>query len=630
MATVANVGGAAPALARRLARGLDAGGDWGGAAMATARAASEGLRARLRPRARPRASSSAAARRPRRAGVRGMALDSQAPDLDELREAARKAWSSQPQQAPTFASEPDVGGSTLPATATEDTITAVVTATSPTQGGVAVVRMSGSGAVDAARRCFRTPAALRVAAEHGADAAQQHMDAWSPVTHVMEYGYVVDAEGTVVDEVLLAPMLAPRSFTAEDVVELQGHGGAVCPDRVLAATISAGARLARPGEFSLRAYLNGRLDLTQAEAVQRLIASKTSRAADAALAAARGGIADEVRALREALIDVLVEVEARIDFEEELPPLDVPMVSAAARAAGARARAAAATCARGRALESGIAVALVGRPNTGKSSLLNAWTGSDRSIVTELPGTTRDVVEAPLVMERSGVPVRVLDTAGIRGDTADVVEALGVERSRSAAACADAVLMVIDAERGWTAADAEVWESVEAGVGGDRGDTSEGAQPGAGGGYAADADSMGGGGAGAAKVLVINKIDLRARDEVVASLPAGVPERFDAVVGTSALTSRGMDLLEAALLDSASAAGVQGGAAWAVNARQGEALLRAAAAVDSLMQSIESDLPLDCWTVDLREAIMALGEVSGEEVKEEVLDKVFANFCIGK
>ena len=131
-------------------------------------------------------------------------------------------------------------------------------------------------------------------------------------------------------------------------------------------------------------------------------------------------------------------------------------------------------------------------------------------------------------------------------------------------------------------------------------------------------------------MLVINKIDLRARDEVVASLPAGVPERFDAVVGTSALTSRGMDLLEAALLDSASAAGVQGGAAWAVNARQGEALLRAAAAVDSLMQSIESDLPLDCWTVDLREAIMALGEVSGEEVKEEVLDKVFANFCIGK
>ena len=479
-----------------------------------------------------------------------------------------------------------------------------MTATSPTQGGVAVVRLSGSGAAEVARRCFRTPQALRGGGDGvsggGVEAQEARMGGWVPESHRAEYGYVVDGAGAVVDEVLLLPMLAPRSFTAEDVIELQGHGGAVCPERVLSACVAAGARLARPGEFSLRAYRNGRLDLTQAEAVQRLIASRTSRAADAALSAARGGLGDEVRALRDALIDVLVEVEARIDFEEELPPLDVPAVSEATSSCARRAREAAATAARGRALEQGIAVALVGRPNTGKSSLLNAWTESERSIVTAMPGTTRDVVEAPLVLADSGVPVRLLDTAGIRDAVSDEVEAIGVARSRDAAGEADAVVMVISAEEGWTDADAGVWESVADG--------------------ANDVTA----------VLVVNKTDLRDAAEAAAGVPEAVRARFAAVVGTSALQRQGMPELEAALLAGAAAAATGGGAAWAANARQGEALLRAAGALESLEQSIATDLPLDCWTVDLREAIMTLGEVSGEEVKEEVLDRVFSTFCIGK
>lgn len=477
------------------------------------------------------------------------------------------------------------------ATAEEDTIVSVVTG--PTsQGAVAIIRISGSDAIDVSSRLFRPNG--------------RHKPGWRPITHQLYYGTVVDDEGAMIDEVLLLPMLSPRSYTREDVIELHCHGGGVCAERVLRRCLESGARPARPGEFTLRAFLNGRLDLAQAESVLQLVTARTPAAADSALAGLQGGLGQAVGSMRHACLALLAELEARLDFDEDLPAADNGRLRQQVESLQQQIEAALRTARRGQLLRTGLQVAIVGRPNVGKSSLLNAWTRTDRAIVTDIAGTTRDVLEAGLVLP-GGVPLTLLDTAGIRRSS-DAVEKIGVERSQAAAVGADIVLMVMDASAGWTAADAEIFRSM---WGDGPGSSSCLVQ--------------------APALLVANKMDLMGDGSRDVLLPIVPKQAFSAVVKTCATSRAGLEELEQGVLTLAGAPELAaGGLSWAVNERQAAALVAAHEALMRVAESVGEGLPIDFWTIDLRAAVIALGEVSGDDLTEEVLDAVFSKFCIGK
>jgi tRNA modification GTPase len=452
------------------------------------------------------------------------------------------------------------------------TIVAIATAVVPQQGSVGIVRLSGVDAVKIARQIFRTP-------------GQQQWE-----SHRILYGYVRHPRtGVTIDEALLLVMLAPRSYTREDVVEIHSHGGIILVQQILQLCVEYGAKVAEPGEFTLRAFLNGRIDLTQAESISDLVGALSPAAAQTAIAGLQGKLRQPIGQLRSQALDLLAEIEARIDFEEDLPPLDIVNVKAQLVALTAEIGQIVATADRGELLRSGLKVAILGQPNVGKSSLLNAWSRSDRAIVTPLPGTTRDVVESQLVV--GGIPVQVLDTAGIR-DTSDVVEQIGVARSRAAAQAADLVLLTIDAQIGWTEVETEIYAQIDP----------------------------------ITTIVVMNKIDL------VDRLPKlDIPRGISAVVETAAASELGIDRLETAIL--AIVAGGKLSAAnidLAINQRQAAALIRAQSALQQVLITIKGEFPLDFWTIDLREGIRALGEVTGEEVTESVLDRIFSRFCIGK
>jgi tRNA modification GTPase len=447
-----------------------------------------------------------------------------------------------------------------------DTIAAIATAVAPGQGSVAILRLSGPRSEAIGRRLFHP-------------AGQQPWE-----SHRVLYGHVIDpASGERVDEALLLLMRAPRSFTREDVVEFHCHGGLVVVRRVLELVLAAGARPADAGEFSLRAVLHGRLDLTRAEAIGQLVAARGRRAAQLAMAGLDGGLHQRVSQLRSSLLDQLSELEARLDFDDELPPLDVAALTDALRQTQAALHQLVADAQQGQLLREGPRVAIIGRPNVGKSSLLNLLSQRDRAIVTPLPGTTRDLLESELLLD--GVPLTLLDTAGIR-PTSDPVEQLGIARSQRALASADAVLLLFDLSDGWTPADQALREQVPPDV----------------------------------PLLVVgNKRD---RLPPGASLaPADVP--------LCALSGEGRQELADALLERCGAAGHQG-LEVALNTRQRDLAAAAATALGRSLQAAAEDLPTDFWTIDLREAIQRLGEITGEDVSEAVLERVFSRFCIGK
>ncbi|MEA5511631.1 tRNA uridine-5-carboxymethylaminomethyl(34) synthesis GTPase MnmE [Crocosphaera sp. UHCC 0190] len=452
-----------------------------------------------------------------------------------------------------------------------ETIAAIATAIVPQQGSIGIVRLSGQNALFIARTLFYAPG------------KQQ----WE--SHRILYGFIRHPQTQqTIDEALLLLMLAPRSYTCEDVVEFHCHGGIIPVQQVLQLCLEQGAKLAQPGEFTIRAFLNGRIDLTQAESIAELVGARSPQASQIAVAGLQGKLAQPIRQLRHTCLDILAEIEARIDFEEDLLPLDENVVSEGLEAILRQVETILSTADQGELLRTGLKVAIVGRPNVGKSSLLNAWSRSDRAIVTDLPGTTRDVVESQLVV--GGIPIQVLDTAGIR-ETVDQVEKIGVERSRLAARQADLILLTIDAQVAWTREETEIYQPI----------------------------------AHLPVILVINKIDLATPD--FSQFPAQIKH----IVKTSAAQNQGIDGLEKAILASVHQENLKAANLdLAINQRQAAALTRAKIALQQVEETINNQLPLDFWTIDLRTAIQALGEITGEEITESVLERIFSRFCIGK
>lgn len=454
----------------------------------------------------------------------------------------------------------------------DDTIAAISTPIG--EGGIGIVRLSGPEALAIAQSIF-----LRGRGRTSACTLQPYR---------LHYGHIVDPDtGQTLDEVLMAYMPAPWTYTRQDVVEINCHGGIVPLRKVLELCLRYGARLAGPGEFTLRAFLNGRIDLAQAEAVLDIVRAKTAASLRVAVDQLDGRLSDEIRQVRAQMLDVLSWLEASVDFaEEEIPSRDIgPDLERIQE----KLEYLLSTAEQGIIYRQGVRTAIVGRPNVGKSSLLNALLRTSRAIVTPIPGTTRDTLEETLNLQ--GVPLVLVDTAGITSDTADVVERLGIERSRAALAQADLALFVVDGSEPLTEADHDIAALLN--------------------------DKPG--------LLVINKSDLPGVVNVEGFLPH-LPR-----VHISALTGEGLDMLEAAIIEAVFSGRVLASDALLVsNPRHKNALQRAHEHVVAARRTYAQGLPADFVSIDVMAAINALGEITGETLHEDLLETIFSNFCIGK
>src|SRR2546430_2818869 len=474
-----------------------------------------------------------------------------------------------------------------------DTIAAI--ATPPGIGGIGVVRVSGPEAFAFVHPLVRQPGGRTDI----------------PPSHLLTYGQIVDpATEEIVDEVLAAFMRAPRTYTREDVVEIQGHGGPLVLQRILRLVLAQGARMANPGEFTLRAFLNGRLDLAQAEAVMDLIGAQTEAGQRLAMQQLQGRVSSQVQEARHAILAVLARIEASIDFPEEDVPTPqpaelAPMIAIAQEQVGALL----AGSEQGRLYRQGQRTAIIGRPNVGKSSLLNALLRSERAIVTPIAGTTRDTVEE--VANLHGIPLHLIDTAGITPGE-DPVEQMGVQRSRSAAESADVVLLVFDGAEPLTGQDRQVSEELKImGFGG-----------------GADTTLQTSTVRGRPVVVVINKADRERRLEIekVHSMWPCAP-----FVVTSTLSGEGLPELEETVANLVLAGKtLHSESALVTSARHQEALRLAAEHLQASLVPLDRGLPLDFVSIDLRAAYDALGEITGETASDDLLDKIFSEFCIGK
>ena len=448
----------------------------------------------------------------------------------------------------------------------DDTIAAI--ATSLGDGGLAVIRVSGPQAFNIADRVFR-PAKSTI----GLPSAFP--------THTIHYGHVVEGDRPV-DEVLMTGMRAPRSFTREDVVELSCHGGALVAEEVLRLTLAAGARLAEPGEFTRRAFLNGRIDLTQAEAVADIIRARTDRALSAANAQLAGGLSKRVETLRQNLISVLAHLEAHLDFpDEDIDPSSAEIIQQRLRDGASLIESLLATANQGRILRQGLRAAIVGRPNAGKSSLLNQLLDTDRAIVSEAPGTTRDTIEETANIR--GLPIVFVDTAGIR-ETDDAIEREGVRRSREMMAQAELTLHVLDGSEPLSSDDRALLElSKDKPV-----------------------------------IHVLNKRDLAHRLEGVEGILV------------SCRTGEGLEILRDRIHELALSGPMGEGSDVLINARHQDALRRALEGIEATTAALDQGLSLEFAALDLRLGLSAVGEIVGKTTTEDLLDQIFGEFCLGK
>jgi tRNA modification GTPase len=479
-----------------------------------------------------------------------------------------------------------------------DTIAAI--GTPPGYGGIGVIRVSGPEAFPLVLPLLQRPGGRTDL----------------PPSHLLTHVHIVDpTTRETLDEVLVAFMSAPRTYTREDVVEVQGHGGPLVLQRILRLVLAQGARMANPGEFTLRAFLNGRLDLAQAEAVMDLISAQTEAGQRLAMQQLRGRISEQVQDARNAVLGIIARIEASIDFPEEDVPTPQPeelrpLIEMAQRKVAALL----AGSEQGQLYQQGLRTAIIGRPNVGKSSLLNALLRIDRAIVTPIAGTTRDTVEE--VANLHGIPLHLIDTAGIT-PSSDPIEQIGVQRSRVAAESADVILLVFDGSERLTEQDQRVSQELRNMGFGTQNRTNY--QPG---GDETPSNLS------RAMIVVVNKADCPQRFEIdeLDTMWPGAP-----IVTTSTLTGAGLPDLEETIADLVLAGrALYGESALITSARHQEALRRAAENLRASLISLGHGLPLDFVSIDLRATYDALGEVTGETASDDLLDRIFSEFCIGK
>ncbi|WP_456272873.1 tRNA uridine-5-carboxymethylaminomethyl(34) synthesis GTPase MnmE [Bacillus sp. AK031] len=458
-----------------------------------------------------------------------------------------------------------------------DTIAAISTPMG--EGAIAIIRLSGDEAFSIADKVFK-----------GIKGNSVHDFA----SHTINYGHIVDpSSGAVVEEVMMSVMKGPRTFTREDIIEINCHGGLVSVNKVLQLVLKNGARLAEPGEFTKRAFLNGRVDLSQAEAVMDLIRAKTDRAMNVALNQMEGRLSKLIRKLRQEILETLAHVEVNIDYPEydDVEEMTHGVLLEKSKYVRDEIEKLLRTSEQGKILREGLSTVIIGRPNVGKSSLLNSLVHENKAIVTDIPGTTRDVIEEYVNVR--GVPLRLVDTAGIR-ETEDIVERIGVERSRQVLKEADLILLVLNYSDEFTHEDEQLFKAVE----------------------------------GMDVIVIVNKTDLpqKINMERVKELAAEHP-----IVTTSLLEEQGIDELEEAISSLFFAGSLEAGdMTYVSNSRHIALLNQAHGSIDEAINGVEMGTPIDIAQIDLTRTWELLGEIIGESVHESLIDQLFSQFCLGK
>lgn len=453
-----------------------------------------------------------------------------------------------------------------------DTIAAISTPIG--EGGISIVRMSGDAAVEIANKVFKGKNLLKAA------------------SHTIHYGHIVDPENSqVIDEVMVSVMLAPKTFTREDIVEINCHGGIVVTNHILQLLLKNGARMAEAGEFTKRAFVNGRIDLTQAESVMDIVRAKTDRARQVAEKQLEGGLLKKIRAMRQQILDTLANVEVNIDYPEyDADTITAKQITEVSNAVIDKIDEMLKTATEGTVLRNGLATAIIGQPNVGKSSLLNYLTKSDTAIVTDVAGTTRDTLEEYVSVK--GVPLKLIDTAGIRA-TNNKVERIGVERSKQALAQADLVLLLLDASQKLSSEDLALIKA-----------TSH-----------------------KKRIVILNKTDLgqKVSVEELKKLTGSK------VIAISILHEKNLALLEQAI-NELFFSGIEnsGDQVMVTNQRQVGLLAKAKKQLQDVIDALASGVPLDIAQIDFTGAWDTLGEITGESSPDELINELFSQFCLGK
>lgn len=456
-----------------------------------------------------------------------------------------------------------------------DTIAAISTAVG--EAGIGIVRLSGRRAIDIGNKVFR-----------GIKAKELNQGENRKLT----YGHIVDSEDNIIDEVLIAYMQEPYTYTRENMVEIYCHGGIVPVRKTLELLLNNGARIAEPGEFTKRAFLNGRLDLSQAEAVIDIIKSKTDKSYEVSLNQLEGSLSKEVRELRDIILSMLAYVEASIDFpDENLESMTYEEMESQGNAIKEKIEILLSTADRGKILRDGLNTVILGKPNVGKSSLLNAILRENRAIVTDVPGTTRDIIEEFINID--GIPLRIMDTAGIRS-TDDLVEKIGVDKAKDTVENADLIIAVFDASMSLTEEDYHIIDIIQ--------------------------DKK--------AIILLNKTDLpnKYEEDDLKALVKGKE-----IIVSSMTKGIGVDLLEESIKDMFYGGEIQSNSDIVItNLRHKNQLEKALKDITGAIKDIKMGVPLDCVEIDLKNCWENLGIITGDTIGEDVLDKIFSEFCIGK
>ncbi|HDE5218992.1 tRNA uridine-5-carboxymethylaminomethyl(34) synthesis GTPase MnmE [Staphylococcus aureus] len=456
-----------------------------------------------------------------------------------------------------------------------DTITSISTPMG--EGAIGIVRLSGPQAVEIADKLYKGKHLLN-----------------DVPSHTINYGHIIDPESKeVVEEVMVSVLRAPKTFTREDIIEINCHSGILTINRVLELTMTYGARMAEPGEFTKRAFLNGRIDLSQAEAVMDFIRSKTDRASKVAMNQIEGRLSDLIKKQRQSILEILAQVEVNIDYPEydDVEDATTEFLLEQSKEIKQEINRLLDTGAQGKIMREGLSTVIVGKPNVGKSSMLNNLIQDNKAIVTEVAGTTRDVLEEYVNVR--GVPLRLVDTAGIR-ETEDIVEKIGVERSRKALSQADLILFVLNNNEALTQEDYTLYEVVK------------------------NEDV----------IVIVNKMDLEQNIDIneVKDMIGDTP-----LIQTSMLKQEGIDELEIQIRDLFFGGEVQNqDMTYVSNSRHISLLKQARQTIQDAIDAAESGVPMDMVQIDLTRTWEILGEIIGETASDELIDQLFSQFCLGK